>query len=94
MTPAGIRNRFGTLSPAAVRPAAFALLDRLQRNPDPVVQLTAMSVALCAMAEAAGLRMRDVIAVGERTLSDAEGPYTNEVQAIRAYAKGEWLNDH
>lgn len=89
-----VRDRLGTLTPAAVRPAAFALLDRLQRHQDPVLQLTALAVTLAAMSEAAGLRMRDVINVAENTLADAEGPYTEHIQAIRAYARGEWLGEH
>lgn len=91
MSPEAVRLRLGTLTPPQIRQPAFALIDRLQRFPDPVVQLTAMAVALCAMAESAGLRMGDVINVAENTLADAEGPYTQHIQAIRQYAKGEWL---
>lgn len=85
-----LRDRIGWHSAAAIRAPAFKVLDRIQHL-DPSLQVTAVAVALCAMAETLGLRMRDVINVAERTLADAEGPYTESIQAIRAYAKHELL---
>lgn len=78
----------GSVTPAQVRAPAFKVLDRIQHL-HPSVQITATAVALCAMAEAVGLRMRDVIVIAENTLADCEGPYTEHIQAIREYAKGE-----
>lgn len=85
-----IADRLGTHTPAQVRAPAFHVITRLQEV-DPSVQITACAVALCAMCEAMGLRMRDVINVAENTLRDCEGPFTEHVQAIRDYAKGELL---
>lgn len=58
---------------------------------DPAIQVTATAVALCALAEALGMDMRDLIYVAENTLRDCEGPYTTHIQAIREYAKHELL---
>lgn len=88
--PDPIRDRLGFASPAEIRQPAFAIIDRLQHI-DPSLQLTATAVALCAMSEALGLNMRDVIYVAENTLRDCEGPFTEHVQAIREFAKGEIL---
>lgn len=85
-----VADRIGVHTPAQVRAPAFAVIARLQEM-DPSIQITACAVALCAMCEAIGLRMRDVINVAENTLRDCEGPYTEHVQAIREYAKGEIL---
>lgn len=85
-----VRDHMGWHSPAQIRGPAFAIIDRLQRM-DPSVQLMATAVALVAMSEAVGLRMRDVINVAENTLADSEGPYTEHIQAIREYARGELL---
>lgn len=90
LEPHNVTDRLGYISPAQVQPAAFRIIDRLQRL-DPAVQITATAVALCAMAETLGLRMRDVIVVAENTLRDSEGPFTTHIQAIREYAKGELL---
>lgn len=85
-----LRDHLGTHSPPQIRGPAFAIIDRLQRM-DPSVQVMATAVALVAMSEALGLRMRDVINVAENTLADCEGPYTEHIQAIRAYAENELL---
>lgn len=85
-----VADRLGVHTPAQVRAPAFHVITRLQEL-DPSIQITATAVALCAMAEAVGLRMRDVISVAENTLRDCEGPYTEHVQAIRDYAAGEIL---
>jgi len=88
--PDPIRDRLGVANPAEIRAPAFAIIDRLQ-NMDPSIQLTATAVALCAMCQALGVDMRDAIYVAENTLRDSEGPFTQHIQAIREYAKGEIL---
>jgi hypothetical protein len=90
LTAEQILPRIGVISPATIRAPAFRLIDRMQHM-DPAIQITATAVALCAMSEALGLNMRHVINVAENTLRDAEGPYTEHIQAIREYAKGEIL---
>ena len=90
LQPHNVTDRLGYVSPAAIQPAAFRVIDRMQRM-DPAVQLTATAVALCAMVETLGLRMRDVIVIAENTLRDSEGPFTEHIQAIREYAKHELM---
>lgn len=85
-----LRSRIGSISPPAIRAPAFKVIERIQ-GLDPAVQITASAVAVCAMAEAIGLPMRELIRVAENTLRDSEGPYTEHIQAIREYAKGELL---
>lgn len=90
LEPRNVADRLGFFSPAQIRGPAFLVIDRIQQL-DPSIQITAVAVALCVMAEAVGLNMRDVIYVAENTLRDAEGPYTHHIQAIREYARGEIL---
>ena len=85
-----LRSRIGSITPPAVRAPAFKVIERVQ-GLDPAVQITASAVAVCAMAEAVGLSMRELICVAENTLRDCEGPHTEHIQAIRDYAKGELL---
>lgn len=85
-----IQDRMGSITPPAIRAPAFGVIALLQGQ-DPAVQVTAIGVALCAVAEAIGMDMEHVIYVCENTLRDAEGPYTEHIQAIREYAKGELL---
>lgn len=82
--------RLGHWTPAAVRAPAFGVIARMQGE-DPALQIVATAVALCAECQAIGVPMREVICVAERMLEDAEGPYTEHIQAIRAYAVGELL---
>lgn len=91
LTTQSIADRMGTVTPPKLRPVAFEVINRMQRHEDPTLQLMGTAVALCAMTEACGLRMRDVIATAERVLADCEGPYTEHIQAIRMYAEHELL---
>ncbi len=89
-SPQSVKDNLGWVSPVAILHPAFKILDRIQQLP-PAVQLTATAVALCAMAEACEVPMRDLIVTAENTLRDCEGPYTDHIQAIRDYAKHELL---
>ena len=82
------KYRIGSFSPAQVRAPAFQVLTRIQ-GLDPGIQLLAVAVALCAMSQACELDMREVIYTAENLLRDCEGPYTEHIQAIRDYARGE-----
>lgn len=88
--PRNVTDRLGYFTPADIRAPAFAVIARLQHM-DPTVQLTATAVALCAMCQELGIDMRHAINVAENTLRDSEGPYTQHIQAIREYARGEIL---
>ena len=90
LEPHNVADRIGYVSPPAIQPAAFRVIDRLQRM-DPTVQIVATAVALVAMSEAIGLNLRDVINTAENVLRDSEGPFTTHIQAIREYAKHEIL---
>lgn len=85
-----IADRLGTVGPLHVMRPAFRVIDRVQ-GMDPAAQVMGSAVAVCAMAEALGLSMADVIRIAERILADSEGPYTEHIQAIRAYARGELM---
>lgn len=82
--------RLGSWTPSAVRAPAFEVIARMQQT-DPALQIVATAVALCAECQAIGIDMREVIYVAENMLRDCEGPYTEHIQAIRAYAVGEIL---
>lgn len=75
-------------NPAALRVPAFRVLDRMQ-DQKPGTQLLATAVALVAMAEAVELPMQDLMAIARRAMTDAEGPFTHHIQAIRDYALNE-----
>lgn len=91
LTPQPIADRIGTVTPLGVRAPAFEAMSRMQRFQDPVLQVMGMAVALCAMSQAAGVPMRDLITTAERVLDDCEGPFTEHIQAIRMYAEHELL---
>lgn len=91
LTPQPIADRIGTVTPLGVRAPAFEAMSRMQKFEDPVRQLMGTAVALCAMTEACGLSMREVISTAERVLADCEGPYTEHIQAIRMYAAHELM---
>lgn len=90
LSPSAVAGKIGYFSPASIRNPAFRVIERIQYV-DPAAQITATAVALCAMCQAIGLDMRDVINVAENTLRDADGPYYEHIKAIRDYAKGELL---
>lgn len=91
LTANAVVDRYPLVTPPEVRAAAFQVINRIQQHEDPAVQVMATAVALCAMVESCGIRMRDVICAAERLLADAEGPHTEHIQAIRAYAQHEIL---
>jgi hypothetical protein len=73
---------------ARLREPAFLLIDRLQRV-DPADQLRALSLAFVAATEAAGLDPHEEVTRARRMMRQAEGPFTEQVQAIRDYARSE-----
>lgn len=73
---------------AAVRIPAFEVIHRMQGK-HPAIQLLATAVALKAMTDAAGVDLSDLLHMAGRVITDAEGPFTAHIQAIRDYAAGE-----
>lgn len=73
---------------ARLRRPAYHILDALQRHP-PATQMDALFVLAVAMAEALGLDSHAMVSRAKRILPDAEGPFTEHLQAARDYAKGE-----
>lgn len=71
-----------------LRRPAFGVLDAIQRHP-PAVQLDALFLTAVAMAEAISLDSHEMVARAKRILPEAEGPFTDHLQAVRDYAKGE-----
>lgn len=73
---------------AVLREPAFIVLDRVQRL-DPADQIRAVALALTAMCEGVGISPHDLVYASQRMMSDAAGPHTVHVQAIRDYAENE-----
>lgn len=71
-----------------VRIPSFRIVDALQFAP-PEVQLDALFVTAVAMATVVGLDPHEMVVRARRMLPDAEGPFTEHVQAARDYAKNE-----
>lgn len=76
---------------ASLRRGAFSTIDAMQHEPNKAVQYLGPAVAFVAMAEALGRDPHEDISRVKRMMSAVEGPFTDEVQAIRDYAKGEIL---
>ncbi len=75
---------------ARLREPAFIVISRIQ-DTRPADQFRAVMLAALAMAETLGLDPHEEIERARRMMADAEGPYTNHVQAIRDYTRGELL---
>lgn len=84
-----IRERIAfAVSAAGLRVPAFRIIDALQGS-HPSHQMEALALALTAMAQTLNLNPHDLVERAKRQLPDAEGPFTEQLQAIRDYAKGE-----
>lgn len=81
------RIRFRTLAEPLRKPA-FDVVTALQRYPADV-QVDAAFLAAVALATTVNLDPHDLVSRARRLLADAEGPFTDHLQAIRDYAKGE-----
>lgn len=75
-------------SPQPIREPAFRVVDALQFYPAGV-QMDALASLFVAMAEVIGLDAHEMVARAKRQLPDLEGPFTEQLQAARDYAKGE-----
>ena len=56
---------------------------------DPSVQFNALMLAAVVSAQALGLDPHEELSRAARKVSDAEGPHTAHVQALRDYVRGE-----
>jgi hypothetical protein len=84
-----IRDRIAFSTAAAqLRHPSFAIVDQLQFHP-PEVQLDALFVTAVAMATVVGLDPHEMVSRARRLLPAAEGPFTDHLQAVKDYAKGE-----
>ncbi len=78
---------------AALRRGAFRVIDAVQHEDNHAVQYLSPAVALVAMAEALGRDPHeDIVRVRRMMSGGLEAAYTDQVQAIRDYAKGEFVN--
>lgn len=75
-------------NPARLRAPAFRVIDRLQGY-RPGEQLLGAGVALVAMADAIELDLHSLIATARNVMAHADGPYSEQIAAIRDYAKNE-----
>lgn len=87
-SPGSVQMQLGVPDLTACRHIAVKQIDRVQTQ-SPANQLVATAIALVAMAEAAGIDPFDAVVVAKRAMSDAEGPFTHQIQAVRAYAAEE-----
>lgn len=85
-----LADRLAMQNAASIMRPAFHVIDRVQ-GMDPAAQVMGAAVALCAMSQELGLPLGRVIEIAERILADSEGPFTEHIQAIRAYTRGELL---
>jgi hypothetical protein len=81
-------NLAAASAPEPIRHGSFAVLDALQRY-RPETQLDALFATAVAMSQSLGLDPHDMVVRARRVLPDLEAAYTNHLQAIRDYAKGE-----
>jgi hypothetical protein len=75
-------------SAAALRRPAFEILYALQRHP-PAVQMDSLFLTAVAMSEALGLDAHEMVSRAKRIMPDAEAAYTDHIQAVKDYARGE-----
>lgn len=73
-----------------VRGPAFAALDAIQHSP-PETQLDALFALATAMSEAIGMDPHEMVARARNILPAAEGPFTEQLQTARDYARGELM---
>lgn len=71
-----------------LRKGAFTVIDRVQ-SLTPGEQLLGSGLAVVAMAEACGIEPHELIERAKNAMAEAEGPFTSQLQAIRAYAQNE-----
>lgn len=84
-----IRDRISFATSAApLRVPAYRALDALQFS-DPAVQLDALFLLAVAMSTVVGIDPHEMVTRAKRVLPEAEGPFTEQLQAAREYAKGE-----
>ena len=74
-------------NPERLRQAAYRVIDRTQDTPD--VQLRGMAVALVATCRALGVDLRQLLVSTERMVDDLDGPFSGQIRALEAYARGE-----
>lgn len=84
-----IRERISfAVNAARLRHPSFSIVDALQFHP-PEVQLDALFLTAVAMSTAIDIDPHQMVVRAKRLLPDADGPYSDHIQAARDYAKGE-----
>lgn len=73
----------------ALRRGAFSVIDTMQTIDNRAVQYLGPIVASVAMAETLGRDVHEDIQRVRRMMSDLQGPFSEEIRAIRDYASGE-----
>ena len=84
-----VRDQIRFLTNAArLRPAAFAVIDKVQ-GLTPGEQILGAAVALIAMTQSAGINLNDVMSTAGRVMADVDGPFNTHLKAIRDFAHHE-----
>ena len=73
---------------AVLREPAFELLSRIQ-DINPSDQVRALFLAATVIADTIGMDPHDAINRARRMMSDADGPHTVHIAALKDYADGE-----
>lgn len=81
------RLSFGTIDPARLRNVTYAMISRVQDDPD--IQIRATALALYTMCQAAGVDVKQLLVNTERLMNDLDGPFSAEIRAMREYTKHE-----
>lgn len=77
---------------SALRRGAFRTLDLMQTEKSHAVQYLGPLTAAVAMAETLGRDPHDDVSRIRRMMADVNGPFAEEINAIKDYTKGELLN--
>lgn len=75
---------------APLREPTFRIAHRMQ-DVDPADQFSALMLAAVVACQAVGLDPHEELERSRRMVDAAEGPFTDQVQALRDYVKGELL---
>lgn len=77
---------------ASLRTGAFRVIDAMQTESNKPVQYLAPVVTAVAMAETLGRDVHEDVARVRRMMADINGPFSEQINAIKDYTKGELLN--
>lgn len=89
--PKTIRDQLSFLSNAAGLRAPLVKTVSAVQDYEPHLQLLGIAATLVCLADAIGINPHDLISRAQRAAADIDGPFANQWQAMRDYARGELL---